>query len=122
VPHVAAPTGGRKQWPGSPAEAERHVSATLYQRCRDTPPIAAQTGVPLNQSSLGSRAGAAGERGVGAGGRAARWHDTGWAHAASGKGRLNFLYSSGINRAFGRQSLAAAASSRNLLREPGNAL
>jgi hypothetical protein len=28
---------------------------------------------------------------VGAGGRAARWHGTGWTHAASGKGRLNFL-------------------------------
>ena len=28
-----------------------------------------------------------------AGGRAARWHYTGWAYAARGKGRLNFLYS-----------------------------
>src|SRR5437899_10276678 len=27
-----------------------------------------------------------------AGGRADRWQDTGWAYAARGKGRLNFLY------------------------------
>jgi len=32
-----------QQWPGSPAEAERHASATLSQRCRDTQPIAALT-------------------------------------------------------------------------------
>ena len=38
--------GDGKQWPGSPAEAEWHASATLYQRCRDTQPRAALTGVP----------------------------------------------------------------------------
>jgi len=35
--------------PGSPAEAEWHASATLHQRCRDTQPIAALTGVPCRQ-------------------------------------------------------------------------
>jgi hypothetical protein len=34
-------------------------------------------------------------RGVGAGGRGAREHGTGWMHAARGKGRVNFLYSCG---------------------------
>ena len=47
------------------------------------------------------------ERGVGAGGRAARWHGTGWTHAASGKGRLNFLYSASVLRIASRRSFAS---------------
>ena len=33
--------------PGTPAEAEWHAGLTLYQARRDTQPIAAVTGVPL---------------------------------------------------------------------------
>jgi len=43
VPHVAEPTGGRKQGPGSPAEPEWQPSATSHQRCVDMQAIAALT-------------------------------------------------------------------------------
>jgi hypothetical protein len=71
-PTLPSPTGGRKQWPGSPAEAERHASATLYQRCRDTQPRAALPGVPCGWKRRG-RAGAAPGGGPAGGGARGRW-------------------------------------------------
>jgi hypothetical protein len=85
-------------WPPClPRHQQRHTCAP-GSRHGLLPASGLQSGPAGALARLGRGARACG---VGAGGRAARWHGTGWTQEARGKGRVNFLYFVGIAVLFG---------------------